>query len=108
MSGTTARRRVLRVPLSGPTAHRADLLAVEEPLEIQVDGEPLIVTMRTPGHDIDLAASPCKRWHGGRDHDDRCVARPDFGRIDGQTHTPQHRTERLAAKASIVAVPRAI
>jgi FdhD protein len=56
MSGTTARRRVLRVPLSGPAAHRADLLAVEEPLEIQVDGEPLIVTMRTPGHDIDLAA----------------------------------------------------
>jgi len=35
-----------------------------------------------------------------------CVA--DFGRIDGQTHAPQHRTERLAAKTSIVAVPRAI
>ncbi|HEU5388501.1 MAG TPA: formate dehydrogenase accessory sulfurtransferase FdhD [Streptosporangiaceae bacterium] len=56
MSGTTARRRVLRVPVSGAAAHRADLLAVEEPLEIQVDGEPLMVTMRTPGHDIDLAA----------------------------------------------------
>jgi len=47
---------VLRVPVSGAAAHRADLLAVEEPLEIQVDGEPLMVTMRTPGHDIDLAA----------------------------------------------------
>jgi FdhD protein len=56
MSGTTARRRVLRVPVAGTVAHRADLLAVEEPLEIQVDGEPLMVTMRTPGHDIDLAA----------------------------------------------------
>jgi FdhD protein len=56
MSGSTARRRILRVPVSGTAAHRADLLAVEEPLEIQVDGEPLIVTMRTPGHDIDLAA----------------------------------------------------
>jgi FdhD protein len=56
MSGSTARRRILRVPVSGPAAHRADLLAVEEPLEVQVDGEPLIVTMRTPGHDIDLAA----------------------------------------------------
>jgi FdhD protein len=56
MSGTTARRRVLRVPVSGAATHRADLLAVEEPLEIQVDGEPLMVTMRTPGHDIDLAA----------------------------------------------------
>jgi FdhD protein len=29
---------------------------VEEPLEIRVDGEPLMVTMRTPGDDIDLAA----------------------------------------------------
>ena len=56
MSGSTDRRRILRVPVAGPAAHRADLLAVEEPLEVQVDGEPLIVTMRTPGHDIDLAA----------------------------------------------------
>jgi len=38
------------------TAHRADLLAVEEPLEIRVGGQPLAVTMRTPGDDIDLAA----------------------------------------------------
>ena len=55
MSGMTARRRVLRVPVSGAAEHRADLLAVEEPLEIRVDGEPLTVTMRTPGDDIDLA-----------------------------------------------------
>jgi FdhD protein len=34
----------------------ADELAVEEPLEIRVDGEPLAVTMRTPGEDEDLAA----------------------------------------------------
>jgi FdhD protein len=33
-----------------------DLVAVEEPLEIRVDGEPLAVTMRTPGHDEELAA----------------------------------------------------
>ena len=56
MSGMTARRRVLRVPVSGAAEHRADLLAVEEPLEIRVDGEPLTVTMRTPGDDFDLAA----------------------------------------------------
>jgi FdhD protein len=53
---TTARRRVLRVPVSGTAEHRADLLAVEEPLEIRVDDQPLTVTMRTPGDDIDLAA----------------------------------------------------
>jgi FdhD protein len=33
-----------------------DLIAVEEPLEIRVEGKPLAVTMRTPGDDLDLAA----------------------------------------------------
>lgn len=33
-----------------------DLVAVEEPLEIRVDGRPLAVTMRTPGDDERLAA----------------------------------------------------
>ena len=32
-----------------------DEVAVEEPLEIRVDGAPLAVTMRTPGHDDELA-----------------------------------------------------
>jgi FdhD protein len=32
-----------------------DEVAVEEPLEIRVDGEPMAVTMRTPGHDEELA-----------------------------------------------------
>jgi FdhD protein len=32
-----------------------DELAIEEPLEIRVDGEPLAVTMRTPGEDEELA-----------------------------------------------------
>jgi FdhD protein len=32
-----------------------DLVAVEEPLEIRVGGRPLAVTMRTPGHDEELA-----------------------------------------------------
>jgi FdhD protein len=34
---------------------RRDDVAVEEPLEIRVDGAPLAVTMRTPGHDEELA-----------------------------------------------------
>jgi FdhD protein len=33
-----------------------DHLAAEEPLEIRVDAKPLTVTMRTPGHDRELAA----------------------------------------------------
>lgn len=36
-----------------------DQLAVEEPLEIRLANEPLAVTMRTPGHDVDLAAGFC-------------------------------------------------
>lgn len=47
---------MVRVVVDGGVDRRADLLAVEEPLEIRVDGEPLTVTMRTPGDDIDLAA----------------------------------------------------
>ena len=34
---------------------REDTVAVEEPLEIRVDDEPIAVTMRTPGHDDELA-----------------------------------------------------
>lgn len=33
-----------------------DSLAAEEPLEIRIGGVPVTVTMRTPGHDLDLAA----------------------------------------------------
>ena len=39
----------------GQVVQRPDTLAVEEPLEIRVDGRPMSVTMRTPGHDLDLA-----------------------------------------------------
>ena len=35
---------------------REDMLAVEEPLEMRVNGRSLAVTMRTPGNDFDLAA----------------------------------------------------
>ena len=45
-------------------------LAVEEPLEIRLGGQPFVVTMRTPGDDMDLAAghlvSEGAIWH--RDH----------------------------------------
>ena len=34
---------------------RDDEVAVEEPLEIRVDGAALVITMRTPGHDEELA-----------------------------------------------------
>lgn len=39
----------------GATRGGRDSVAVEEPLEIRVDGETVAITMRTPGHDADLA-----------------------------------------------------
>jgi FdhD protein len=71
MSRITVRRKVIRLTLGdsalgdsvlgdsatgGSSLAHEDLLAVEEPLEIRVGGQPLAVTMRTPGHDFDLAA----------------------------------------------------
>ena len=53
---STVRAEVLRLP---GRAHERDLLAAEEPLEIRVNGAPVAVTMRTPGHDEELAFGFC-------------------------------------------------
>jgi FdhD protein len=49
-----ATRRVTVSRADGSTY--ADLVVVEEPLEIRVGDKPVSVTLRTPGHDFDLAA----------------------------------------------------
>jgi FdhD protein len=48
-------KRILRFE-GGAAASREDRVTVEEPLEIRVGAQTLAVTMRTPGHDFDLAA----------------------------------------------------
>lgn len=53
MGRVTVRRPVLRVNADG-TRQRPDTLAAEEPLEIRVNSQALTVTMRTPGHDVEL------------------------------------------------------
>jgi len=53
-----AQRQVIRVSApatSRPAAPVTDEVAIEEPLEIRVAGDPLAVTMRTPGADRELA-----------------------------------------------------
>ena len=52
----TKRWRVQRMTASGPVRERVDLLAGEEPLEIRIHRTPFTITMRTPGHDVDLVA----------------------------------------------------
>lgn len=54
MGRFTTRTRVVRVTVGERVSRREDLLAAEEPLEIRVGGTPFAVTMRTPGHDVDL------------------------------------------------------
>ena len=50
----TARRRATHLT-ADQAITRPETLAVEEPLEIRVNGAPVTVTMRTPGSDIELA-----------------------------------------------------
>jgi len=50
-----SRVRVTRVP----GGEDGDVVAVEEPLEIRIGGVPVAVTMRTPGHDEELALGFC-------------------------------------------------
>jgi FdhD protein len=47
---------VVRLPAG---SSEPDRVAVEEPLEIRVNGRPVAVTMRTPGHDEELALGFC-------------------------------------------------
>jgi FdhD protein len=52
---STVSVEVVRMP-GGP---ERDVVAAEEPLEIRIGGQPVAVTMRTPGHDEELALGFC-------------------------------------------------
>ena len=53
-------RNSLTVPVQrveqGSVDPGQDWVAVEEPLEIRVNGKTISITMRTPGNDLELAA----------------------------------------------------
>lgn len=53
-------RSILTVPIqkieAATSSPLQDLLAIEEPLEIRLGDKPVSITMRTPGHDFELAA----------------------------------------------------
>ncbi len=51
-----AKREIIRWEEGGIPERVADEVAAEEPLEIRIDNKPVSVTMRTPGHDEELAA----------------------------------------------------
>ncbi|MGO1544620.1 MAG: formate dehydrogenase accessory sulfurtransferase FdhD [Gulosibacter sp.] len=56
MARVTSRRKAVLIRADGSSKPKRETLAGEEPLEIRVNGKPLAVTMRTPGHDFDLVA----------------------------------------------------
>ena len=55
-NGSPDQRALRRVTVERADGAEQDLVAVEEPLEIRVDGQSLVVTLRTPGMDRRLAA----------------------------------------------------
>ncbi len=59
-----SRRRTERILVGkrsgGELVRAPDELIVEEPLEIRLDGAVVTTTMRTPGHDFELAAGLCR------------------------------------------------
>ena len=58
--GRTERTLVTEVDVrAGSARRRPDELIVEEPMSIQLDGTLVATTMRTPGHDYELAAGFC-------------------------------------------------
>jgi FdhD protein len=52
----TSKRRVDKLTDGVVASSRGDTLVTEEPLEIRLDGRSLVITMRTPGDDFELAA----------------------------------------------------
>ena len=47
---------IIRYRSGEPVPDQLDEVAVEEPLEIRIEGRSIAVVMRTPGHDRELAA----------------------------------------------------
>lgn len=81
MTARAARRRVVRLPGTG--LPRDDALAVEEPLEIRLDGAPYTVTMRTPGNDVELVHGFLVAEGVIRSRDDVVSAAYCGGSVDG-------------------------
>lgn len=86
---------VTRVRMVGDAVHRSDVadrLIVEEPLSIRLDDTLVSTTMRTPGHDLELAVGFC--FTEGLLHGEAVVAVDDPDGIDANTVTV--RTDRRA------------
>ncbi|HEX8236189.1 MAG TPA: formate dehydrogenase accessory sulfurtransferase FdhD [Abditibacteriaceae bacterium] len=84
---STETRTVTRLR-NGVTHEVADCLVVEEPLEIRISGRRFTTTMRTPGHDIELARGLLFTEGVVRDND-------DIEEIITSTRCREHNTELI-------------
>jgi len=87
MRKRAVRRKVTRLQVGGEPRVREDRLAAEEPLEIRLGGKSLAVTMRTPGHDVELAAGFLVSEGVVRQRDDVSTARYCAGATDDGVNT---------------------
>jgi FdhD protein len=70
MAVTTTRRAIVRAPAGAARSTGPDDLAVEDPLVLGLHGEAIATLMRTPGHDLELAAGWLVVESGVRHADD--------------------------------------
>src|SRR3954467_2740946 len=75
MPGMPARRSIVRMPIDAEPARGPDDLAVEAPLVLGLGGEAIATLMRTPGHDLELAAGWLVVESGVRGPDDLVALR---------------------------------
>ena len=75
MAVTTTRRAIVRVPPDADPARSPDDLVVEAPLVLAAEGAAIATLMRTPGHDIELAAGWLLVESGVRRRDDIATLR---------------------------------
>src|SRR3954453_21098636 len=75
MAVSTTRRAIVRMPADGPPSSRPDDRAVEAPLVLGLGGEAIATLMRTPGHDLELAAGWLVVDAGARRPDDAAPRR---------------------------------
>lgn len=112
MGRRTSRHPARRIIAGSDARREVATLAVEEPLEVRLGGRPYLVTMRTPGDDMDLAAgylvSEGAIWH--RDHlPEICYCTTVSGRTEQDYNTltvtlspdvPEPRSVRATAMTS--------
>lgn len=101
MRKRAVRRKVTRLEVGGAPRVREDRLAAEEPLEIRLGGRSLAVTMRTPGHDIELAAGFLVSEGVVRQRDDVSTARYCAGATEEGLNTYNVLDVRLAPGVAV-------